>query len=354
MLITPLRLFLGIWSIAVCSYLLIYDLFIVVLFSISLFWIVSESFISRRVPVPVCNKSRLKYAAIIFSLLSLIELFLMGNLPFFAALGVGKYIRYTEYGIGGLHGLVNGLHVALAVGYYILWCDSKKRFHLLLVIFLLAWSVFLLSRQLSVSICFCLVLTRQVIVSGGVIRLRDFRYLAFILTLVLLIFAALGGLRGTDAQLFDILGYESMTFLDNSPTLQWVVLYLASPVNNLLNNLSFEGQFSQVFSPLVPSFLRSGFDIFVPELTMPIFNVSSGFYLYSSSIDLFGVVFYVCLLGVLSLSISVAGKTSGFALYLFVCHGAVFSFFADFVVSLPFLAFYFFSNILLVGRIRAR
>jgi hypothetical protein len=109
-----------------------------------------------------------------------------------------------------------------------------------------------------------------------------------------------------------------------------------------------------VFSPLVPSTFRGGFDILAPELTMPIFNVSSGFYLYASSIGLFGVVVFVSLIGMLSLSISVAGNASGFCLYIFLCHGAVFSFFADFVVSLPFLAFYFFSNILLVGRIRAR
>lgn len=362
MLITPIRLFLGVWLIAFGSYFLIYDMFdrsnylihfIMVLFATCLFWIVLESLTARRISVPVFNKYWLKSATIIFALLSLLELFLSGNLPLVAALGVGKPIGYTDYGISGFHGLVNGLHIALSVGYYVVWSESKKRCYLLLVMILLAWSVFLLSRQLFVSIAFCLILTRQVIGSGGLIRLRDFRYFSVIFILGLLIFGSLGRLRGHDVSLFGILGYESMTFLDTNPVLQWFVLYLASPVNNLLNNIGLEGHFFQVFSPLVPSVFRGGFDVLDPELSIPIFNVSSAFYLYSSSIDLIGVVVFISLLGVLSLSISVARKSSGFALYIFLCHGAVFSFFADFVVSLPFLSFYFFTNLFLAGRINA-
>lgn len=363
MLITPIRLFLGVWLIAFGSYFSIYDMFdrsnylihlILVLFATCLFWIVLESFTVRRLSVPVCNKYRLKSATIIFALLSLLEVFLSGNLPLVAALGVGKSISYTDYGIPGFHGLINGLHIALSVGYYIVWSESKKRCYLLLVMILLAWGVFLLSRQLLVSITFCLILTRQVIGSGGLIRLRDFRYFSVIFMLGLLTFSSLGSLRGHDVSLFGILGYESMTFLDTYPAFQWLVLYFASPVNNLLHNISFEGHFFQVFSPLVPSVFRGGFDVLIPELNIPIFNVSSAFYLYSSSIDLVGVVVFVSLLGVLSLSISLAGKSSGFALYIFLCHGAVLSFFADFIVSLPFLSFYFFSNLLLAGRVNAR
>jgi len=212
------------------------------------------------------------------------------------------------------------------------------------------WAIFLVSRQLLFSLFFLLFLTRLCLIENNLIRKSHAMRYACIFLAGIFCFWILGSIRGHDINLFDLLGYKSGSWLDNNGAFQWIVMYLSSPLNNMLNNMNLQGDFYNLFSPLVPSFIRGVFDVPTPYLSIEIFNVTTGFYIYNTVFGYLGVFFFISLIGLFSVSAGLLlrrGHPFGFAMYLFVSHASFFSFFADFLVNLPFLAFLFFCSIFL-------
>lgn len=357
MYISPLFCLSLVWVFSVVALELVHDLYAVPLGQRLAFYVILLSIFLFIFPIATLIKWRKdaaqtvgilpsKYRMIFlgFLLITLLEIIVSGNLPLFYLFGFGTSVSYTEYGIGGLHGLVNGAHLALLCGSVILFLNTRKKIYFLLAFLLFLWCIVLVSRQLLLSATVTSAFTYIGYRTGFKIGKLGIFYASLVAFLVLFLFAFIGDVRTGGVELFPLLGYEPRFEFLNWSISQWVVTYLSSPLVNMLNNIGYDNSIFSVLSPLFPSMIRDHFfQIESPSLVIPIFNVSSALFLYTSSVGYFGVLIYFFIFGFLEISIRrVRSFRMRFAGRVFLYHAAFFSFFADFLVSLPFAAMAFF------------
>jgi oligosaccharide repeat unit polymerase len=274
-----------------------------------------------------------------------VELLYFQNLPLFSILGFGKTILYTEFGFQGIHGLLNSILlviITLRFARQIIQPDVRNLF---IIIILLLWPVLLVTRQLFITIALQFILI-FILIRGA--NYKIFMRIVILIFLLIYIFGYLGDLRS---------GREGIIALAR-PTIEypsylpsgflWVYIYMVSPLNNVVNNISIAPYYAPVniVSNLIPSFARDSFqELFtvntpIWELVNPILNVSSihqkyitDFGLYGSNIIYFIMSFYFCYL----LKRAKNDPRYGFALIV-ILHGIIVSFFVDFLLHLVFIA----------------
>lgn len=275
-----------------------------------------------------------------------IEILYFKNLPLLSALGIGITIRYTEFGFPGIHGLFNAIFLVIFLviwGRQIISASIPKSLLLLLI---LSWPLFLLTRQLLVSAIiqgfFLLCLLK------GINTKRFINLIIFFFGFVLL-FGYLGDLRaGSDRDFFIALARPTFDYPDYLPAgLLWVYIYFTSPLNNVINNLDITPYYApiSIILGLFPSFVRNYANDFFQsasswELVNETFNVSS---LHQKFLQDFGSlatpIMYIFISAYFSNVMYLARKNPqyGFALVV-VLHNIFFSFFTDFIFHLVFLA----------------
>ena len=219
----------------------------------------------------------------------------------------------------------------------------------ILGLLLLLWCLFLFSRQLVLSGLVVGFFSYIGFKSSFRIGLWSSRKIVFGVVIFVLIFAELGDLRTGGAKLFDVLGYDPHYEVFNYSAVQWILTYVSSPLVNLINNVGYQNSLISVFSPLVPSFFRD--TIFFVEplfLEIPLFNVAAAPHLYTSSFGYFGVLLYLVVFSGVEIFLRLSRNPKiWFAGSIYLYHAAVFSFFADFLVSLPFISMMFFCFVML-------
>ena len=211
---------------------------------------------------------------------SAIELIYSGNLPLVSAFGIGRNVRYTEYGIPGFHGLMNSIYFLLVVVYFSAYLITHKKKYLVIFIFTFILQTFQLSRMILMASILQSIFVYLLIRSVSV---RTFLKITFLLLATFWLFGVLGDLRtGRDA----IIGLANLKidYPDWMPSfIIWVYIYIVSPINNINSNIDV---FNIGFIPynslsqVLPSFFRGEFssvnDEF--ELVATALNVNSLFY----------------------------------------------------------------------------
>lgn len=273
----------------------------------------------------------------LFLFLTLVEFFISGNFPLIAALGIGKNVLYTEYGIKGFHGFVNSIHLCL-----IIICFSNVKKYLFPLVVLLILLFLLLSRQVFISL-FVLLLSSYIYNKGFIISFRSILYLLIISILPVSYFIIFGNVRSGSGFIYSILEIKG-EYPDFLEPLFWLYIYIVSPVFNLINNL-FLIESTVPLNTLInilPSPIKALFaELMMADLYLehPIFNVSTIFPSFIGDFGYFGISF-VSLIFIISDWIIVKCKNNlKYPLFLFFCHGALLSFFGNFLISLPFLSF---------------
>lgn len=240
-------------------------------------------------PVRSCRKSeclinnRRKRVLIWFFLFgSVFEFLIERNLPLIS-LFYGSFILYTEYGIGGLHGLLNSLQLVLFSIYlyeFLQQGDGKKKF--LVLIALVFWSALLMSRGMIMMQAF------HGLILYISVRKVSFKLIAKLLvaiTSLISVFIIMGNSRVKGGYDINQLAQVNDNFPSPIPDgVIWVYLYFVTPFNNVVNSLSGYDSvryypYNTLIYPL-PNFFKSYFTIDSDKfitLVNPNLNVSSFF-----------------------------------------------------------------------------
>ncbi len=288
---------------------------------------------------------RIKFLVYFWLVFSMLEVIQATNLPLFSLLGVGPYVNYVDFGIGGLHGLLNSIYLFLSCYYFLRFKAENKNKYLFVLILLLAWPILLSTRQLLVSFCLELFFIHLITTRIDAKRLVK---LCFFVLIAVSAFGYLGDLRS---------GREHIIYL-SSPTFDypeylpsffiWVYMYIVTPLNNINHNIT---EIAPTYFPyntvisLFPSIFRDGLAEILEvnnysfELVTEAFNVSSFFQPFLLD---FGYVFLPFVLLVFSLiSMVVMHNARNKIMYVFVLaimlHSITLSVFANFITHIVFV-----------------
>ena len=199
----------------------------------------------------------------------------------------GSSKTYFDFGIPTLHGFLNALQISLGIISFYLYLRTKNKKTLYISLFLFAWQIAVISRQLLVTqlieiFYLYLVLSKS--------PMRVVKNLATFGLGFIVLFGVVGDLR-TGKDHFYALALPSDNWIDWLPSgFLWVYIYLVTPLNNLLYNFSSgaiihpDYTFSNTTTLLFPSIIRKliyGESYSVSNtsgnLISEAFNVSSAF-----------------------------------------------------------------------------
>ena len=277
------------------------------------------------------------------------EIIYFGGAPILSAMGVGREMAYTDFGLPGLHGLLNSTFYAACLLAFarMITSASKARDKFWLAVVSISYPVFGLSRQVLISL-----LLQYVILYFTVRRISAFTFAMIAMAFVsaFLIFGYLGDLRsGRDSIIaladptFDYPEWLPSAFI-------WFYIYLCTPLNNVNYNIGIGPHYFPVetVATLIPSFARDSYlDVAGAgggagqtwELVNDSFNVSS---LLQSLVTDFGVGGSMMFTGLCGIAFSRLLRNSAkrpaalFAIVVFL-HGIALSFFANLLFHLVFL-----------------
>ncbi len=160
--------------------------------------------------------------------------------------------NYFDFGVSSLNGLLNAIYLLSTTLLFLIYLKNKRGYHLALLLFLIAFPILLVSRQLFVSvflqIACCLLLYQPKLV----------RKIALVFLLMLAAFIVVGNMRTGSEQLVKIL--EPAEYIPPYLySLLWIYAYVVTPFNNVNAAIDFITPLGVPFfeiSSLLPSILR--------------------------------------------------------------------------------------------------
>ena len=362
-IIHPIVLFLGIWTIVSFLYLLklssifLYDfnevIYIVgfgmmVPFFLTwiIYWLVQKSF-SR----PIChsnnmnekyeiNEIKIKIRQLLYLWIfgTIVEIYVSGGLPIFW-LYSGSEKNYMDFGISSIHGFLNSLISSIAISSLWLFLKAGEKKYLLLGFLAIIWAIFAVARQLIILNLI------QILVLYFLIRGLSWRMMlvGFIsITIAILFFGVMGDSRSGSSAI------ASIAYVENYPNwlpsgFLWVYIYMTSPLNNLLYTVeqfpnSLNLGVANTFSSLIPTMLRTrifpeGID-FVPLVSEQL-NMSSAYYGPFRDLGISGVMLYSFLLCLVSCFYWYKNKENSLLFYAVLAQCIVGSIFYNSLFFLP-------------------
>lgn len=292
---------------------------------------------------------RLKIFSIIFVSGFLISIVIAGNLPILSLLGIGKQVRYTEFGIPGITGLFNALYLIVCNVVLLRLILCFNRVELIKFIILCTWPFLAVNRQLFISLAI-----QSFFIYALVKNLNLFKYfrswkLILVIFGIIYLFGYIGDLRFSRQGILYLVS-PTFDYPDYLPSgFIWIYSYLVSPINNLIANLSL---INPIYLPmgivggLVPSFAREYFYSavgYIPpnwNLVVDVFNVSSMHQKFLMDFGIYiSLVLYFLISYFFSILLKSCRKNPRYGLALVVgLHGLALSFFTDLLFHLVFFS----------------
>lgn len=287
---------------------------------------------------------RIKLTALLWALGSLFEVMYFGGVPFLSNLGVGAELRYTEFGISGLHGLLNALYLILVLFFYTRWLLLRSKMSGFFLVCLLLWPILLMTRQLMLSAIVQIVL---LYICFKPVRPAVYFWILLGGIFTVILFGYIGDMR-SGRESFLAVAEPSFEYPDSWPTgFMWVYVYLVSPLNNInYNIMNVEPYYFPVNLVLgvLPALVRDNVSSMFGvvdqiQLVNANLNVSS---FYAKLLQDFGVFFSPIFLFIVSifsnyLMANCYRKPGYLFALVVVLHGLVFSVFADLLFHLVFI-----------------
>lgn len=291
-----------------------------------------------------CTAYRAKLLLIFFLFGLVFEIFYFNGAPGLGLFGIGPEILYTDFGISGLHGLLNSLFYAICIFQYsrLMFGISKK--YSLLLIFTIIYPYMMMSRQVLIS-----VLIQYLLIYIAVKKINIINYIKIFLVIActLLAFGYLGDIRsGREHILF--LSQPNFDYPDWLPSaFIWVYIYLCTPLNNVNHNININPNYFplETGSTLIPTFARQtvidllGGNTSQWELVTESFNVSSLLQSTLTDFGILGSMFFFLMCGIIfSIILKKAiNNIKYFLILIVILHGLALSFFANLLFHLVFL-----------------
>jgi oligosaccharide repeat unit polymerase len=286
-------------------------------------------------------------------------------MPLLGLLGLGPYVRYTEFGLPSLHGLLNAILLVLSNYSFHTYLQTRQRKYLGYYLLTLAWPIALVTRQLLMSILIQSSLIyafhrRSIWLNASGRRPRQmflpllpgrrFIGIGLCVALAFYVFGTLGDVRNVGARhlsdalqpLVEVQGVVGTSLL-------WVYWYWVSPLGNIVQNIE---TVAPTYIPLhlietaVPSVVRGALNI-VPqgetwELATELSNVSSFHQPFLLDFGIMGALMAYVVLAVLVYYLYTKAMRSPlicwrFA-YIVAAHDIILSPFTNFFTHLVFMA----------------
>lgn len=339
------------------------------------FWLPVALFLQVRpsLDTRVTAGSNIKYRGLRLFLfiwigLSILEVSIAGSLPLFGVLGVGPYVRYTDFGIPSLHGFLNAILLAATNIMFHRYVLLRKRRYLIGFSMCMLWPVLTIHRQTLVSqvvqsfFIYLFLLRRQymsrlrwrgVRIGRGVQagRISVIVMGALFAFVVVYLFGILGDVRNLDSAEIAVLAQASEASSRIVPaSVMWIYLYITAPLSNLIHNLDrLEPNYMPIASlaALSPTVVRdlvlAGFGRqYDWVLNVSYLNVSSFHEVFVRDFGVLGVLPLYMIFSTIGLFIYYKATTSPMICWQFVCvivlHNIVLSVFANSFTSMVFMA----------------
>lgn len=214
---------------------------------------------------------------------------------------------YFEFGIPSIHGLLNALGLSLGLTSFFYYLKTKKTNYLVITVCFILWYVCIITRQVIIVLLIELFI---VYYNYSANKLKFLRNLIVYGVCLIFFFGVLGDLRtGKDNFLAVALPTDKWPIWLPSGFL-WVYIYLATPINNLIYNISnsivtnYNFFFPNTFSLLLPSVIRnllySGQDTVSGDLISQAFNVSSAYMSSYMDAGIYGIGIFAFFIGMFS------------------------------------------------------
>jgi oligosaccharide repeat unit polymerase len=381
----PGILYTFVWLFATSIYLLRYSLLLLPMSITSYFFFLSSCIafllpsimgyvIKSRQDSPVSHVNKLntqsntKFLFRGWLALTIVEIIAAKNLPLLGIIGIGPYIRYTDFGIPSLHGLLNSCLLVLsnyAIQRYLVLKDRK---YLIEFFFYLAWSISILGRQLMLSqvvqSIFILIYHKSfsipdINVDPAKKLISRFSNIVKF-TFVVITFITLFGIIGDSRQQSDLGGILEIaqvspsfpSFLPSS--VFWVYLYITSPLSNTIYNIGDNiGNIKPSYLPfstlatIIPSQIRDPImnqftdGLYEWELVVEFLNVSSFHQSFLLDFGVLGSIVLYFLISLLSQNFYQKSRLSSWVCWRFmnivILHNIIFSVFNSFFTNLVFV-----------------
>jgi oligosaccharide repeat unit polymerase len=286
---------------------------------------------------------RLKTAWQLFGAGILLEILYFRGAPGLGLVGIGPDILYTDFGIPGLHGLLNSMFYACSIVQFTRTLLGSAQSKTFLVLISIGYPVLGMSRQVLISL-----LLQYLFVYFSVKRPSASVFLraGTIFISIFLIFGYLGDIRSGREHII-ALGAPTFDYPDWLPSaFIWFYIYVCTPLNNVNYNIDItpNGLPLETAGTFIPSFAREAFLNAMGgtkewALVTDSFNVSS---LLQSLLTDFGVACtilftLVCGFVFTRLLRRSATKPAAFFAIIVLLHGIALSFFANLLFHLVFM-----------------
>ena len=318
----------------------------------------AESFPNRRISLgpsvssahlktQICTRAvgrRLRLGWAIFLLGVGGEIAYFGGAPLLSLFDIGADIRYTDFGISGLHGLFNSIFFscsAIQLARHLVSPEPRSRILPLLLPVL--YPVLTVSRQGFISLLaeyfFIYLLLRRP-------SWKVFWKVAIVFVGLFLLFGYIGDLRSGRDSIIDLASpiFEYPDWLPSA--FIWFYIYICTPINNVNFNIDIPPHYFPVetLSSFIPSAVRDKVLDAVDgssawALSNESFNVSSLFQSLVSDFGVAGSIVFLFGCSVLFARVMRRARTSGSAFFMLVVllHGLTLSFFAGLLFHLVFV-----------------
>lgn len=238
------------------------------LFFSALILLATEFLLSQKKGKPYFRKARgLKNVTYFFVIIFLI-LFLFTaaqtklRFPILSFIGLDG-LRYNEFGIPGLQGLINALYLCM-MSIYFYASRVKEKVSSFLFLILLLYPILIVSRQVLIVLLIQIFIIWYLTSPMKVVKKQLYVVLYFIVAIFT--FGIIGDLRvesdvtySARDLLYSLVDFNPVAdYLPNS--FLWFYIYFVSPTTNLLLNIQYiepSWEFSQYLSSLMPSPIRS-------------------------------------------------------------------------------------------------
>ncbi|MDJ0696542.1 O-antigen polymerase [Mastigocoleus sp. MO_188.B34] len=348
--------------------------------------ITKKRFTKRRKLISVDFQAKTKGIFLFWLFFSVIEIIVARNLPLFGVLGLGPYVRYTDFGIPTLHGLLNACLLVLSNYSLYRYLERKSKKDIILWALFLLWGILKLGRQLIMSqfiqSTFILLyylkdnsfdlhrlkqriiklnynVTKYIIPSRNldstfkISKSNFYWFLRIFIGFICLVFLfdAIGNSRNVDGGLITSIGRASPEYPQFLPSgIFWIYLYITSPLSNVINNIDFiEPNYLplNIISSLTPSAIidilglttNNNYDW---QLVVKFLNVNT---FHASFLLDFGMYISLCVYFLMSLlfqSIYLRSLKSRLVCWRFInvviLHNIVLSIFVNFFTHIVFIA----------------
>jgi oligosaccharide repeat unit polymerase len=221
----------------------------------------------------------------VWIVISTVEIIVSGGIPLLWLIQHSDK-TYVDFGISSVHGLVNSLLLSIGLCRFALFLLTGKRRHLMVPLFILVWSVAVVTRNmLLVSLIEFGVLFFRL----KPVQPKTILKLAVGVVCLILAFGAIGDYRTGSSDLIRLWAQPTEEYPEWLPSgVLWAYIYISTPINNLVytsevvqpvNRLTFPNTSATLFPSIIRGVIygsqlgtaESG------ELVASTFNVSTAY-----------------------------------------------------------------------------